>query len=239
MSDEIIKMDFSKAQAQLEAAVKQEIYRSTKSAKETITREFKGAMRYVFGVTPPMGGRRASIKVNSEGKMTGTVDFKKGKLQGEKAITKDISRAFFPIPDSQRKFQGKTKLDVSFEYLLKWYKSQRGKNKRVIGKPKRLAWASQVEKVKAAILKEQGITAAGWVAGAKRFGTTVQSWITKQESLNSGSVTIQDAAGKFGIYVENPTKHPDSRDIQQNLGYAFTQQANAIARRAANHAKKI
>lgn len=239
MSDQIVSIDFSRAQAQLEAAIKQEIYRSTKSAKEVIEREFKGAMRYVFAVTPPMGGKRASLTVNKAGKMTGAVDFKKGKLQGEKAITKDISRAFIPIPDSQRKFQGKTKLDVTFPYLLKWYKSQRGPNKRIIGRPKRPAWKSQVERVKAAILKEQGITAAGWVAGAKRFSASVPGWVTKQESLNSGSVTIEDAVGKFGILVENPTKHPDSAEIQKKLGYAFTMQANAIARRAANHAKKI
>ena len=236
---EILKMDFSRAQRQLEVAVKAEIYRSKKSAKEVIQREFKGAIKYVFAVTPPMGGKKATLKVTKEGKLTGNVDFKKGRDQGEKAISKDLSKAFLRVPDEARKGIGRNRLDVSLQSLITLYKSKRGRNKRIVGKPKRPAWASQVEKIKQVLLKEQGITAAGWVAGARAFGYNPAAWISRQTGKNSGSVKIEDTAGAFGILVENPTNHSDCSEIQKTLGYAFTMQANAIARRAADYSKKL
>jgi hypothetical protein len=239
MSSKTIQIDFSTAQKQLEAAIKQEIYRSGKSAKEVIEREFKGAMKYVFAVTPPMGGKKATLKVTKDGKLTGNVDFKKGRAQGELAISKDLSKAFLRVPDEARKNIGSNALDVSFPILLAWYKSKRGKNKRVIGKPKRPAWASQVERIKQILLKEQGITAAGWVAGARYFGFTPATWITKQATKNNGFVRIEETKGSYMIMVENPTNHSECAAIQKTLGYAFTMQANAIARRAADYSKKL
>lgn len=238
MSD-IVKLDFSMAQKQLEAAVKLEIYRSKKSAKEVITREFKGAIKYVFAVTPPMGGKKATLKVTKAGKLTGNVDFKKGRTQGETAISKDLSKAFLRVPDEARKGKGRNKLDVSLDALYAWYKSKRGRNKRIIAKPKRPAWASQVEKLKKKLFAQQGVTAAGWVAGAKAFGYNPAAWIAKQTGQNNGSVRIDDLPGAFGILVENPTNHSDSTEIQRVLGYAFKMQANAIARRAADYNKNL
>ena len=221
-------------------AISAEILRSGKSSKEVIMREFKGAMKNVFAVTPPMGGKKASIKVNKDGKMTGAVDFKKGKEQGAKAIAKDLSKAFLRVPDSARR--GRTannKLDVPFSGLFAWYKSIRNRNRRVMGKPKRPAWESNVKKIEKVLLAEQGITAAGWVAGAKAFGYTPAAWIVKQAFKNAGTVTIEDLAGAFKILVENPTNHSDCAEIQKTLSYAFKMQVNAIARRAADYSKKL
>lgn len=252
MSDNV-RWDYDAAQARFVSELQRMIATSRRSAREVVKRNFKGVLRLVFAVTPPMGGRRGSIRIGQDGQPTGRVDFAGGKKQGANAINADIAKAFQPIParyratasrpggweQLARQFGARVTRDImdqSPEQLLAWYKSKRNNKRRIRGRPRMPAWTSSIAFVRKQLLAEQGLTASGWVAGATRFGVGgIPRWITRHGNRVPGSVEIRDTETELKYLVKNATDHTDSANIQQKLSVALTMQANAMARSTADY----
>jgi len=246
MSD-TITWDFNAAQARFTSELQRVVANSRRGIRHEVTENFKGVLRFVFGVTPPMGGRKSSVTTGRNIR----VDYAKGKRQGQKAIRKDIYRAFQPIPSAfkqtarrpggwaiiRQNFGSRATqeaLDRTPEAALAWYKSQRDRNRRIMGRPRLPTWTTNIAYVEKVLLKEQGLTASGWLVGANRFGVRgIPQWITRHGGKVGGSVTIRDTLTELKFLVTNATQHNDSARIQGKLATALTQQANAMARRTA------
>lgn len=242
-----ITWDFNAAQARFLSELQRVVASSRRGARHEVTENFRGALRFAFAVTPPMGGRRSSVTTGRNIR----VDFAAGKRQGQRAILKDLSRAFQPIPSAfkqtarrpggweriQARFgQRATQqaLDKTPEAVLAWYKSKRSRNRRIMGRPRLPTWTTSIKFVERALLKEQGLTASGWLTGANRFGVRgIPQWITRHGGKVGGSVTIRDTETELKFLVTNATQHNDSARIQGKLATALTLQANAMARRMA------
>lgn len=251
MSD-AIRWDYSAAQARFTQELQRVAATSRRSMRDVVFQNFKGVLRLVFAVTPPMGGRRASIRIGQNGNPTGNVDFAAGKKQGAKAIESDIARAFQPIPARYRATANRPGgwaqiarifgarvtqdlVDVSPDQLLAWYKSKRNNKRRIRGRPRMPAWSTSIAYVRKKILDEQGLTASGWLAGADRFNVGgIPRWIRKHGNRVSGSIEIRDTETELKYLVQNSTAHTDSSTIQQKISVALTMQANRMARRTAD-----
>lgn len=251
MSDGI-RWDYAAAEARFTEELRRVVATSRRSMREVVLRNFKGVLRLVFAITPPMGGRRASIRIGQDGQPTGRVDFAGGKRQGARAIASDIARAFQPIPARYRATAARSGgweqiarifgprvtrevLEMSPEQLFAWYKSKRNNKRRIRGRPRMPAWTTSIAYVRKKLLEEQGLTASGWLTGASRFGVGgIPRWISRHGNRVPGSVQIRDTATELKYLVENSTDHTDSASIQQKLSVALTMQANAMARSTAN-----
>lgn len=247
-----IRWDYASAEARFTEELRRVVATSRRSMRDVVLQNFKGVLRLVFAVTPPMGGRRASIRIGRDGQPTGRVNFAGGKKQGANAISADIARAFQPIPARYRATAARPggweqiarifgtrvtrdALEMSPEQLLAWYKSKRNNKRRIRGRPRMPAWTSSIAYVRKKLLDEQGLTASGWMAGANRFGVGgIPRWISRHGNRVPGSVEIRDTATELKYLVRNSTGHTDSEAIQQKLSVALTMQANAMARRTAD-----
>lgn len=241
-----VTWDYSAAQAQFMSELRRVMQTSRRTMRDEVFRNFRGVMRYVFAMTPPMGGRRSSTRNNGK-----NVDFAKGKRQGQRAIFADINRAFQPIPAAWR--QGASRpggwerlarqfgpratrevMQKTQEELWTWYKSRRNNKRRIAGRPRMPAWTISIAFVRKKLLEEQGLTASGWLAGASRFNVGgIPKWITRHAGEVGGSVRVVDTQTELKILVANLTRHSDSSAIQQKLAVAFTAQANNMARSTA------
>jgi hypothetical protein len=239
-----ITWDFDAAQARFLSQLQQVIARSRRGARREVTENFKGVMRFVFAVTPPMGGRGASVTTGRNIR----VNFAAAKRWGMLAILKDSSKAFQPIPNRfkqiamrpggwqeiQRRFGTRATqaaIDKTPQAVLAWYKAKRNRHRRIMGRPRLPTWDSNIGYVQGVIFSEQGLTASGWLTGANRFGVRgIPQWITRHGGKVGGSVTVRDSETELKFLVKNATEHNDSPRIQGKIATALTLQANAMAR---------
>jgi len=243
-------MNFAECNDRLQRALNMELTVTKKTAREITDRAWRGVIRNVFSITPPMGGTNASIQVDAAGKKTGRTDFPGGRRAGERTIKSDIRKAFraindvFNTPNAEgtvfRVFGvtlAQLKSQTSNE-LLAWYLSKRNKRKRIVGAPRRPAFQKQIDWVEKEVLKLQGKTAAGWVPAAQRWGATVPSWITRWASTVPGTATEFENSDGIVYRATNSTTHADSRKMQRRLEQAYGMQANNIERQLERLATK-
>lgn len=241
--------DYNTAQARFISELQRTIATGRRTARVQVEENFRGMLRFVFATTPPMGGKNASL---SAGRNT-RVDYAKGKRQGQRAILKDLGRAFQTIPATfkqtarrpggwdliARRFGPRATeqaLNKTPDALWGWYKSKRNAKRRIMGRPRMPAWSTSIAAIKRKLLDQQGMTAAGWMDGVRRFNVPgVPAWISRHAGKVGGSVEVVDTATELKYLVKNLTGHTDSSNIQQKLSVAFTQQANAMARRTADY----
>lgn len=96
-------------------------------------------------------------------------------------------------------------------------------------------WQSTIKWIYKELLKEQGLTASGWIPAAERFNVKgIPKWITRHGSKVGGSVSINDTETAIQIVAKNNSNHSDWMNVQQKIATAFTMQANAMARRTAD-----
>jgi hypothetical protein len=247
-------MDFSRGREEFDKFLKMTYLDSKKSAEQVAETNFRGVMRWVYSVTPPMGGKNASVRIGIKTRKDGTatntynVDYAKGKMAGQRAIFADVHRAFRSIPNNERQLlkspagqaqllrrYGPTAtpalLSESPEAMWKWYQSKQSKDKHYKHKSFRRAFASSVDALYRLVLKSQGVTGAGWVAGSKGIGAgSPPVWITRQATRNNGTFKKQQSDTELIFEALNPSNHPDSSKIQASLNVAFQMQANTMAR---------
>ena len=243
------RWDYNAAQARFISELQRTIATGRRTARVQVEENFRGMLRFVFAMTPPIGGKNSSIT----GGRNKRVDYAKGKRQGKRAILKDLSRAFQPIPaafkQTARRPGGwdliartfgprvtEQALNKTPDALWSWYKSKRNAKRRIMGRPRMPAWSTSIAAIKRRLLDQQGMTAAGWMDGVRRFNVPgVPAWVSRHAGKVGGSVEVVDTATELKYLVKNLTGHTDSSNIQQKLSVAFTQQANAMARRTADY----
>jgi hypothetical protein len=181
MSDPI-RLDFTAAQARFRQELEQVIRNSRRGARHEVMENFRGMLRFCFAVTPPMGGKNASTTRSGRNIR---VDYARGKNQGQRAMRKDVSKAFRMVPRQWKRgndwsliYRLNQRFQPSFirsfmeqprDQVLAWYKSQRNDRRRITGRLKFPMWESTVKWVYQQLLKEQGLTASGWLPAASRF----------------------------------------------------------------------
>jgi hypothetical protein len=234
---------------------------TTKSAREVVETNFRGVMRWVYSVTPPMGGKNASVKMGVKVKADGTasntynVDFNRGFINGQIAISCDLGRAFREIPDEKKQWLQTAKgrhalvaiygptatpelLKQSPQEFYKWYTDRQNKNKRFRGRQWRRAFSSTVGAIAKMIYKRQGVTPAGWIKATDgiRAGNP-PAWIRRHAATISGSFTEKSSPTELIFEAINPSNHPDSPKIQGEMNTAYQMQANTMARALAAYLK--
>lgn len=246
MSDAIV-WDHAAAQARFMRELQRTIQNSRRGARHEVMESFRGMLRFCFAVTPPMGGATASVTTGRNIR----VNYAKGKEQGQRAIAKDLGRAFALVPNRLRR--GNNWRTIAYRYqrfdesvlrsfleqspaqVLAWYKGMRNSKRRISGRPKMPMWESTVKWIYKELLKEQGLTASGWLTAAERFNVGgIPKWITRHGSKVGGSVSINDTETAIQIVAKNASNHSDWMNVQQKIATAFIMQANAMARRTAN-----
>ena len=243
------RWDYNAAQSRFISELQRTIATGRRTIRVQVDENFRGMLRFVFAMTPPMGGKNASLA----GGQNIRVDYAKGKRQGKRAILKDLSRAFQPIPAAfkqtarrpggwdliARRFGPRAtreNLEKTPDQLWGWYKSKRNARRRIMGRPRMPAWTTSIKAIERKLLEQQGMTAGGWMDGVRRFNVPgVPAWISRHAGKVGGSVQVTDTETELKYMVKNNTPHTDSANIQQKLSVAFTQQANAMARRTADY----
>jgi len=184
--------------------------------------QLRGIVRNFFSVTPPMGGKKASVKLPAPGKQSRgiVIAFGEGKQAGAKAIERDLARAF--------NVTAGTKAQAD---LLAWYLSKRDKKKHFQGF-KRNASAPDVQRVRRWLLDNQGLTAAGWMEAVQKLGVTgIPAWIKRHAGKIASKCSVNVTRdGQYAFQATNATNHSDSGNIERELITAISMQTNSIER---------
>jgi hypothetical protein len=184
--------------------------------------QLRGIVRNFFAVTPPMGGKKASVKLPAPGKQSRgiVITFGEGKDAGARSINIDLARAF-------RETAGmKSQAD-----LLAWYLSKRNKKKHFRGF-KRNASAPDIQRVRRNLLDRQGLTAAGWMTAVQKLGVTgIPAWIKRHTGKVASKCTVEAKKdGHYAFEATNGTNHESSDKIERQLATAIQMQTNSIER---------
>jgi hypothetical protein len=232
-------LSFKVATDAFKKAIDREFRFQRKSGEEIIKTQYRGVVRNVFKYTPPMSSKDPT--------------FIAGRHAGQRAIQRDLKKMFRIIPDEVKKFF-KTKKGLQFvlnvygpnatpanlnagvQFYLKLHKSNRGKNKRIVGKPKFPAFEATVNGVYKELLKYQGWVPSGWMAAARDARVAVPQWIAGKNA--PGKVNKVTTMTEFKITMVNQIKHEDENRIQGNLMYAIKEQAENMNRSFAFNAKR-
>jgi len=202
-----------------------------RSAEEVIYENFKGVIRNLLAITPPMGGKTPDFKLNAKGQKTGGINFAAGKRRGQDAIEVDIQKAF-------RRAQKTTSSSFGSEQeALSWYLGARNYRKRIKGKPKRAAQLKQINFVRKSILARQGSVAAGWSKAAAYFGITLPKWVERHGMARSRLIVERS---EFGYYLTaiNMTTHHQSNQIERIGQIAMNIQTENMMRQIESYIKK-
>jgi hypothetical protein len=189
-----------------------------KDKKTLVVEQFKGVVRNMYAVTPPMD---EAVKYPKPGQRSRgiVVNFGKGKKAGQINILKDLSNAFK---------QTKKGSDDASGYL-KFYLKMRNSRKRMRPMLHRLVKKSVVDYVKNNLFARQGWTPSGWGAAAARFGLRPPQWISRHTGLK-GSISMVEEADFMYFEALNPTRHRASKDSEDRLKASIFRQVEAMER---------
>jgi len=207
-----------------------------RTAIEVINENFKGVIRNLLALSPPMGGKKGDFKLNAKGKKTGGVDFASGKRRGQNAIVADLGKAFQKV--GKKKFGKKNLLAFSTEQeALGWYLGARNSRKRIKGAPKRPASAQQINFVRKSVLDRQGSFAAGWSKAANYFGISLPKWISKWGPAHS---KLNVEVSEWGYYLTaiNVTSHREADVIERITARAIEIQTGNMRRQIESYAQQ-
>lgn len=216
-----VNLDFENAEMRFQKAFDSILATSRKSAKELWTQQVSGIVRNLFAVTPPMGGKNASVKLPAPGKKTRgiVINFGEGKARGQSTERVDIANAF-------------QRANKSNSQALNQYLALRTKLKRIRrGVPKILATASEIAAVRKNIESRQGATASGWNAAVRKLSVSgIPKWITRHSNVPSKCSVQENQDSSFYFEAVNGTSHIDSSRIERRIAIAINMQANSIER---------
>lgn len=184
---------------------------SKKSAKDEAMTTFKGVMKGIFSVTPPMRGDMAG----------GAPSFAKGKKAGQGTIENDLKKAFL-VPGLGMRV-GAPKVDPLSWYLpLRSPSTKRFREASLRRKGrfsgKFVVSQSQFNQVKARLFQRVGSLAAGWVSLAQKLGVAPAKWV--EAHPNTGSATLTTTETLFAFSGTNPADFPD-KSLQSRINYGL------------------
>jgi hypothetical protein len=226
------KLDLEQAAMRFRRVFAEQMKTTRKDAGAQFKTEVKGIVRFLFAVTPPMGGKEASIKYGQNIR----VDFAQGRKAGKRAIESDINRAMSVSGDGTPEFRKKKKYGP--EEALSYYLKRRTSKKRVRGNFMLRVSGKALMYVKRAILARQGWVASGWNSAASAMGTASSAWIKRFHSALSQSFSAMWTGDKQWFQAINGTNHSNSKQIERNISSAIDKQSDVMERRMENIAKK-
>ena len=217
----------SNARAHFDIREAQELFTKTladfiklqrKDKRLLITEQFKGVVRNMYAVTPPMD---EAVKYPKPGQRSRgiVVDFAKGKRAGKINILADLKNAM--------KVTRKGSDDASG--YLSFYLKMRNARKRMKATLHRKVTNRVFQFIKEKIFARQGWTPSGWGAAAARFGLRPPQWIARHTGLK-GSITIFENEDYMEFEAINPTNHKASKESEMRLKASIFRQAEAMER---------
>lgn len=196
-----------------------------------IDENFKGVIRNLLAISPPLGGKQADFKLNAKGGKTGGVNFAAGKRRGQSTISADIAKAF-------RKAKSKKLQSFGNEQeALSWYLGARNARKRIKGNPKRPASPGQIAFVRKNILARQGSFLAGWSKAASYFKITLPKWVTRHGAARSRMFPDKSEWGYY-LTAINVTTHREGDKIERIAKIAMETQTKNMVRQIDGYAKE-
>lgn len=190
-----------------------------KDKRLLITEQFKGVVRNMYAVTPPMD---EAVKYPKPGQRSRgiVINFRKGRKAGEINIMADLKNAMKVTPRGSDDASG----------YLSFYLKMRNARKRMKTVFHRKVKNRVFQFVKKNILARQGWTPSGWGAAAARFGLRPPQWIARHTGLK-GSITTFENDDYMEFEAINPTSHKNaSKDSEARLKASIFRQAEAMER---------
>mgnify|MGYP006290725413 CR=1 FL=1 len=214
-----------------------------KDSHDLFEEQCRGITKNFFAVTPPMGGKSASVKLPKPGtKSRGIqVDWKQGLDAGKTAIDIDLNRAFDPASNDIFKMMVKwgkaQQTQEQFDWVKSWYNSNLTSRKRAkkskLPVPERI-----VREMRKYLRAKQGWTASGWMAAASKLGVKgIPGWITRHNA--PGEIDFQNLKKEMYFEATNYTNHVNSKKIEARMRVAVNMQANVIGRWLKDRAEKL
>jgi hypothetical protein len=191
---------------------------SKREVSVVVQEQFRGVIKEAFKLTPPMHFG----------------SFANGFSRGRKMIRKDTAQAFIAVSEDKGvaalKRRGISLPSGGVSAALAWYKSNQEANKRVHVDKKRLILKSDLQRLRERLIKDIGMTAAGWVKAATELKVkpAAPDWITRHTGTNPGAYTFNVSANTLNIVARNTAKHSASNYIQKILNNAFEAQARKM-----------
>ena len=217
-----VNLDFENAEARFRQAFQSLLTQSKKSTQELWEQQVGGIVRNLFAVTPPMGGREASVKLPAPGKKARgiTINFSEGKAKGQSTIESDIQRAFERV--------NKPNSDALSQYLAR---RQKNKRFRRFGEPIK-ATLTDINAVRKNIEGRQGITASGWMSAVQKLSVSVPpNWITRHKTKVPSRCNVSTKPDGYSFFEAiNGTNHSSSSAIERRIAIAISMQAGSIER---------
>jgi len=218
------------AQQRFNSAFSKLLAQSKKSTDELWEQQLSGIGRNLLAITPPLGGKTASIKIPAPGKKSRgvVVNFTEGKAKGRSTIESDIQRAFQRVKISEG--------DVLSQYL-----ARRQKNKRFNRRGEKInATAAERNAVRKNLLARQGTTESGWKAAISRLKISgVPKWIVDHAKVPSTCSVNDGKTGKYSFEAVNGTNHTSSSKIEGRIAIAINMQAGSIERWLKSYNEKL
>lgn len=218
-------IELDQAERRFQRIFSQQMSLTRKDARKQFKTEARGVMRFVFAVTPPMGGKQASI---SYGKNI-RVDFSGGKKAGQINIKADIKRAFVV---ARKHRYGR------FSDALSYYLDRRNNRKRVKGKFQAQTSRAIILEVQKAILARQGWVPSGWNLAASALGFKPPGWISRWATALSQKFTAIWESDTPFFEAINGTNHRDSDSVNRRIAIAVHKQSDVMLRRIKALAEK-
>lgn len=213
---------FSQAEDRFNRAFNQILSTSKKGANELWIQQVSGVVKNLFAITPPMGGKDASIKLPEPGRKSRgiVINFGEGKARQKTTQELDIKAAF--------RLVSKSNAGALSEYLAKRTKLKRFRR----GGEKILASATNIQTVRKDLEKRSGTTASGWSAAVRKLSVSgIPKWVMQNGSKVSSKCSVdENADGTFSFEAVNGTNHIDSARIERRIAIALNMQANSIQR---------
>jgi hypothetical protein len=194
---------------------------SKRQASVVAQEQFRGVLKEAFRLTPPMADS----------------SFANGFSRSRKQIRKDTATAFVAVSEDRGvaalKRKGLQLPSGGVSAALRWYKAHQAKNKRVYVDQKRLILRGDLAKLREILVRDIGITAAGWVKAAQEMNVKPMppEWVTKHTGKNPGRFTFRASTNELAIIAHNTSRHSSSAYIQKLLDRAFDRQADKMRRR--------
>jgi hypothetical protein len=226
-----INLDFEIAESRFQNAFNKLLSQSKKSTQELWEQQLGGIVRNLFSVTPPMGGKDASVKLPAPGKKSRgiVINFGEGKSRGVKSQTSDISFAF----EKSKKSDG----DALSKYL-----GRRQKNKRFRRFGEKIkATATEINAVRKNLEARQGTTASGWMKAVEKLSVSgIPKWITRHGRKIPSRCKVETIRDGYSFFeATNGTTHSSSNAITRRIAIAISMQANSMERWLKTYNEKL
>ena len=204
---------------------------SKRDIKAAMYTQYRGVVRNIFNVTPPMYSGEYDFPGSK-------VDWNKGRQQGLARIRESMSNVFLVLNQKQEAALARAgavnRLTAETREPLSWYLSIQPENKRQKSLPVDQKFAINRSKFLAMekeLFARQGYIPSGWKALAARFGILVPGWVARHNL--SGFAYLVDNSNFYGFKGVNGTNASMSLSVQRRIAVALNTQTNKMERQLA------